>query len=303
MRTKSQKEPKVLSIGEILFDVYPDYKKLGGAPFNFIYHIKNLTGKGVFVSRIGEDALGEEIKEFLTKNDFDLNYLQVDGSHSTGRATVKLSEEKVPEFTIDENKAYDFIEWNKQIEDYVKNQANLVYYGTLAQRNQVSRTTIQKLMEQKPAKFCDLNIRQDYYDKEIITESVRNSDVLKLNYDELKLVSDYLLEREFNTEKSARELQDKYNIDLLCVTMGEEGSVLFQNGELHSYSEKVDDIVDTVGAGDGFAAVLCIGYLKNWDLADINKRAAKFAAEICKLEGALPKDNEFYNKFLEEFYE
>lgn len=302
MSTKT-KEPNILSIGEILFDVYPDYKKLGGAPFNFIYHIKKLTGNGVFVSRIGKDELGSEIKSFIKDNDFDESFLQVDPERSTGRATVKLSEDKVPEFTIDEKTAYDFIELKEDVKTYVKEEVDLIYYGTLAQRNKTSRESIQYLMEQSVHKFCDLNIRQNFYNKEIISKSVKKADVLKLNYDELKLVNDYLLDKEFDTEKSAKKLQQTFNIDLLCVTMGAEGSVLFKNGEVHSYGEKVDNIIDTVGAGDGFAAVLCLGYLMDWDLADINEKAAKFAAEICRIEGALPKQDEFYNKFIEEFYD
>ena len=148
--------PQITAIGEILFDVYQDTKKLGGAPFNFIYHVKKLTGQGNFISRIGNDEPGNEIIRFLKKNNFSLSGIQTDPIHKTGAAKPKLNPDKIPEWTIEENTAYDFIEYNNEVERLIKNDSDSIYFGTLAQRRERSKTSIQKTFNQPGKKyFCD----------------------------------------------------------------------------------------------------------------------------------------------------
>ncbi len=287
---------QVTSIGEILFDVYPDGKNLGGAPFNFIYHIIKLTGKGNFISRVGSDGPGKEIIEFLKMQKISVENIQIDETHKTGVAKTILDEQKVPTFTIELSAAYDYIEQSKNIDHLIKN-TDCMYFGTLAQRELKSRETIQSLLNRDIKYFCDLNIRQNFYSVDVLKSSLSAANVLKINIDELGLINDLLLKDTFEINKIAEKLISEFDINLLCVTKGSDGAVLFTEQKMNSYNIKIDEIIDTVGAGDAYAAILCIGYLKEWDIDRINKLASEFAGEIVKVEGALPKDESFYNKF------
>ena len=287
---------KITAIGEILFDVYPGYKKLGGAPFNFLYHVWKLTGNGTFISKIGDDEEGEEIIKLLGNQEFDTSKIQIDYEYPTGIVNVELNENKIPTFEIVENRAWDFIEFNEEIKNGVVN-SDLLYFGSLAQRNNRSRKTIQECVELNTKKFCDLNIRQNFYTEEIIRFSLNKSSVVKLNSDELELVYKLDFNKDSEIEETAKLILDKYNIDLLCVTLGEEGALLFNNKEVSHHKEKVKTIIDTVGAGDAYAAMLAIGFLNDWHLEQTNKIASEFSAAICEVKGAIPFDDKLYNKF------
>jgi len=288
---------RVTSIGEILFDVYPKGRTLGGAPFNFIYHIINLTGIGNFISRIGDDSYGNEIIEFLKKNKISVDYIQSDNLHKTGIAKTVLNDQKVPTFTIDLNTAYDYIEQTNDINLLINDNTDCLYFGTLAQRELQSRQTIQSLFNRNIKYFCDLNIRQNFYSDNVLEKSLRAANVLKVNIDELKVLNDFFIKDNFEINNSSGRLLSEFNIELLCVTMGEEGAILFTEDKRNKYKTKIDGIVDTVGAGDAYAALLCIGYLNEWNIEKINRIASRFAGEIIKIKGALPSENSFYNKF------
>ncbi len=290
---------EITAIGEILFDVYPEYKKLGGAPFNFIYHVRKLTGCGKFISRIGDDDEGIEILTFLQKQDFDTAYVQKDLNHPTGAVNVKLDENRIPTFQIIEDRAYDFIELNRQLEKLVKN-SDLFYFGTLAQRSETTKNTIQTLGKLSEKVFCDLNIRQNFYSKEIIHNSLKLSSVVKLNEDELELINKLLLNENGDLKEKAQKLLNVYKFELLCITMGSEGAYLFDGNNISYHKTEVENLVDTVGAGDAYAAMMSLGYLNNWSLDKTNKLASEFAAEICKIEGAIPGDEKLYENFTEK---
>lgn len=281
----------VTSVGEILFDVYPGGKKLGGAPFNFIYHIIKLTGKGNFISRIGNDDLGCEIKNHLAQKGISSEYIQTDNEHKTGVAKIILNENKVPKFIIEKNRAYDFMETTNGIEKLISEKTGCLYFGTLAQRCRKSREAIQNLFSRNVKYFCDLNIRQKYYSKEIIEKSLSTADVLKLNEDELKLVNKLILNDDYCLKNTAKKVLKKFNLDLLCVTRGSGGAILFKDNEENSVNIKNNNAVDTVGAGDAYASLLCIGYLNKWKIEKINHIASEFASEIVMVAGALPGDN------------
>jgi len=290
---------KITAIGEILFDVYPTQKKLGGAPFNFIYHVWKLTNDGKFISRIGNDNSGKEIIEFLEKQQFDTNYIQIDDSVNTGSVNVNLDDKKVPTFDIIENRAYDFIEQRPELDDLIE-KSDLVYFGTLAQRNETSRNTINMLTQNAKKVFCDINIRQNFYTKEIIHKSLGASNAVKLNVDELVLINTLLIDNDYELKKTAYEIIDEYNLELLCVTLGSDGSYLFKGTKESYHKTEVNNIVDTVGAGDAYSAVMSLGYLMNWEIEKTNKLASEFAAEICTIKGAIPTDDKFYKTFKEK---
>ena len=292
---------KITAIGEILFDIYPKTKNLGGAPLNFLYHVYKLTGEGNIISRVGNDILGDKAIKFLNSSGISTSYIQIDHLHPTGVANVKLNKNKVPTFRIDEGRAYDFIENVEKVNQLINKRTDCLYFGSLAQRSKVTKNTIQSLFGKRIKYFCDLNIRQNFYTKEVIKKSLQNTYALKINLDELKLINKLLLGERFFLEKAANKVLEKFNIELLAVTKGDEGTVLLSPNETDEYEITPSKIVDTLGAGDAFAAVFCIGYLRKWELSKTNKLANEFAAEICKIKGALPKKDDIYEDIKERF--
>ncbi len=261
---------RITSIGEILFDIYEDKKAIGGAPFNFIYHVINLTGKGNFISRIGNDELGRELIKFLEEKKIK-GHIQIDKIHPTGTAKANLNEStKLPKWEISAGSSFDFIESDIETSRIIQKHTECLYFGTLAQRENCSRKSIQSFFGKGIKYFCDLNIRQNFYSKEVIEKSLEASNVVKMNIEELKLLNDLLVNDLFGLKNSAEKIKSRYNIDLLCITLGEEGAVLFKDNDINSYKSRSSvKVVDTVGAGDAYASILCIGYLLDWKLEKI----------------------------------
>lgn len=291
---------KITSIGEILWDVYPDKKRLGGAPFNFIYHVWKLTGTANFISSVGSDVNGSEILDFLNSIDFPTNYIKIDKKHPTGTVLVKLNDDKTPEFNISQECSYDFLELDDKVEEMINSKTDLIYFGTLSQRNEITHNTIKKLYAKKKKYFCDLNLRHNFFNKDLIQEALSVSNVIKINLDELEKIKKYFLLPKEN-ENAVEFLSEKYSIDLICVTYGAEGALLYNGTEFNKCKSSASNIVDTVGAGDAFAAVLSIGYLKKMELSKLNQLANDFASEICSVNGAIPTDDLIYNKYKREF--
>jgi fructokinase len=288
---------RITAFGEILFDVYPGMKTLGGAPFNFIYHIKKLTGGGKFISSVGDDDLGKEVLNFIRLNSISTDYVLIDNIHTTGVANANLDENKVPHWEIKTNCAYDFIEANDNIIDLVEKETDCLYFGSLAQRNNVSRNTLNVLFSKKIKYFCDLNLRQDFYNSDIIKSSLHNANILKLNNDELKVINNLFFRQNYDEVKLVELISSEYNIELVCVTLGDRGAILYKNGITDYSKNHVENVIDTVGAGDAYSSILCLGYLYEWDILKINKIASEFAGEIIQIQGALPKDERIYEIF------
>ena len=290
----------VTSFGEILFDVYPDYKKLGGAPFNFIYHIKKLTGYGNFISRVGNDNAGNEIVNLMIDHGMPTKYLQIDNEHPTGSANANLDENKIPHWDISLNRSYDFIENIQILTSLIEEETDCLYFGTLAQRGEQSRKTLKSFFGKRIKYFCDLNLRQNFYNAEIIKSSLSAANVLKLNSDELRIVRNLLLINKADEFQSAKTLSEFFEIDLVCITQGEEGAMLYKDGIMNHYTGVVENVVDTVGAGDAYAAMLCLGYLNRWGLEKTNKLASEFAGKIIMVNGALPENDFLYDKYIQK---
>ncbi|MBK7500324.1 MAG: carbohydrate kinase [Ignavibacteriales bacterium] len=289
----------ITSIGEILFDIYPNHKRLGGAPLNFIYHVKKLTDNGNIISRVGKDVLGNKAVNDLKHSGLSFDYIQHDNLHPTGMAIVHLDDSGIPNFKIDTDSAYDFIEMNDENENLIIADTDCLYFGTLAQRSELSRKTIQSFFNRGLKYFADLNLRQNYYDEEVLSASLKAADFIKVNYEEMHILNDIILQSEYHTEKVAYELMEKFEINMIAVTRGKDGSSIFENGKRYDHSNVDVKVVDTTGAGDAFAAVLCVGYLHGLEIPYINKLANDFASEICQFEGALPKYDRIYESFRE----
>ena len=286
----------VTAIGEIIFDIYPGYKTPGGAPLNFIYHINKLTGNGSFISRVGNDIEGNEVISFLERSGLPISNIQIDDKHETGAALANLDQNKIPHWEIPSGRAYDFIETPPNPDKIIKN-SSCFYFGSLAQRMEKSRETIQSFFGKKMKYFFDINIRQNYYKKDILESSLSAADVLKVNEEELKLLHDLFIPGKFDLNKSASAIIDKFDIELAAVTLGEKGAWLFRGQEYDFYKTIASNVVDTTGAGDAYSAILCIGYLNKMKLDKINKLASDFATEIIKIPGAIPQNDKFYERY------
>ncbi|MCS7053711.1 MAG: carbohydrate kinase [Ignavibacterium sp.] len=291
----------IVAIGEILFDIYPTKKKLGGAPLNYIYHINKILGSGTIVSRVGKDPLGQKVFEELKKFNISTEFIQQDNMHPTGVANVTLDADGNPEFEIDTERAFDYIEKTPELNELMSSDLDCFYFGTLAQRSEVSRNTIQSFFSKKGVKyFLDLNLRNSFYDEEILIKSLETSDVLKVNYKEMIELNDLIVQINYNTEKVAYELMDRFNISLIAVTRGKDGATLFENGKRYDYANSPRKILDCTGAGDAFSAILSIGFMLGIEPFRINKLANDFALEVCMIEGALLKDEIVYENLKNE---
>ncbi len=292
----------ILVIGEILFDVFEKEKRLGGAPFNFAYHLKNLGFPVRCISRIGNDALGKTISKILKKHHFDINDIQIDGRHDTGTVDVQLSPSGNPTFHINTDVAYDYIRYLPQKHSSLVDKADVIYFGTLAQRTRQGFENIQKIMGNRRPEtisFYDINLRRNCYSDKVILSSLERADILKLNTQELDECKKIF---QFSKDNDAfiHFLMDRYTLKMVAVTGGDKGSALFtKDGCFHSKISRVASIIDTVGAGDAYSAMMVIGLIKAWEPDRLLSMASMFASRICEIRGAVPESREFYEPTIE----
>ncbi len=291
---------KITAIGEILYDLYPDKKRLGGAPFNFIYHIWKILGKANFISSVGKDDNGKEILDYLSKIGFDTELISIDENHPTGIVKVYLDENNVPHFTISSECCYDFLTLNDKAIKTIEQETDILYFGTLSQRSEISRRTIQSLFGKDIKYFCDLNLRHNFFSEEMIKEALYVSNVVKTNYEEFSKIKK-ILNINLSDRLAVENICSLYDIDLISITLGSDGAILYDKNEFSKYKIEIKKVVDTLGAGDAFASILCIGYLAKMDLNTINKLSNEFAAEICMIEGAIPSEDSVYEKYRKIF--
>jgi fructokinase len=286
---------RVTAIGEILYDIYPDEKRLGGAPFNFIYHIWKFLGKANFISSVGEDENGKEILNRLKEINFPTSQITVDPAHPTGTVNVTLDKNKAPRFEMSGYNCFDYFVLDEKSKKLIEEETDILYFGTFGQRNETARRTIQSTFGKKLKYFCDLNLRHEFFSKEMITESLRTSNVVKINNSELEIIKTYFdLSSENNL--AIMDIIDRFSLDLISVTMGSDGAIISDGRQMNSYKSKPATVVDTLGAGDAFSAILCLGYLYTMELSEINKVANEFALDVCVTSGALPS-NSVYEKY------
>jgi len=290
----------ILAIGEILFDMFPDGRRLGGAAFNFAYHVHRLNGPLRFLSRIGNDPEGQAIEQFLAAQHFPREDLQRDPNHPTGRVHVTLDPQGSPDFDIVAGAAYDFITPTPAIERFVSHGCRLIYFGSLIQRTAQGARTVRKVLQQRaPRTKClfDVNLRPDCYSDEIVASSLRETDLLKLSQEELDILA-AMHGLGGDTAERVTGLMRHYDIEMVALTRGARGSALFAGDARHDIRPGDDvAIKDTVGAGDAFAAMLAIGYLRGWPAERTLAQADRLASAVCGIEGAVPADTHFYTPF------
>jgi fructokinase len=292
----------IFSIGEILFDLLPEGRRLGGAPFNFAYHLHGLNVPVRFLSRVGNDPEGQAIVDFLKANAFPTGDLQIDAEHPTGRVEVVLDGEGGSQYDILPDRAYDFIVATPSIERYVAQECRLIYFGSLIQRTPYAARTVHRLLQgRSPDTRClyDVNLRPGCFDEAILESSLHETDILKLNEDEIMTLA-AMKTIHGDTVAMAKTIISRYDIEMVVVTSAEQGSRIFTRDSQHRISPSGEvPIADTVGAGDAFAAMLAIGLIRQWPPERILSAAQALASAVCGISGAVPTDRMFYDDFNE----
>lgn len=280
---------KIIGLGEILWDVYGDEKFAGGAPANFLRHIAVSGHEAVILSRVGNDADGIELINDLKNNGININYIQIDKTKPTGLVNITLDEQSKPSFQILEDTAYDYFEnndnWNK-----LSDEADAVVFGTLAQRGYSSHITIQAFLKSavNSLKVFDLNVRgakENIID--IVFESLRYTDILKINESELEI-----FRKEFNSQDNdislIKKIINDFKLKLVAVTFGNKGCLCVDNIDYVYHPGFIVNAVDTTGSGDGFTAGLVIKYLEGAGLKEIAEFGNKLGAFIATKKGPCP---------------
>ncbi|MCW9047435.1 MAG: carbohydrate kinase [Gammaproteobacteria bacterium] len=287
---------ELVIFGEVLFDCFPDGTRvLGGAPFNVAWHCQAFGLRPLFISRVGNDPLGQEVKSAMQNWGLDVSGLQLDSAHDTGIVDVSFKNGE-PSYEIVENSAWDFIDYQATPEI---NKHSTLYHGSLALRNPVSARSLTDLKQQcLKSVFIDVNLRPPWWDLSLIQNIMQSGQYIKLNAEELALV----VPQKADIESRMMFLLTSTNVKLVVVTRGVDGAIAATLDERCSVlPETISHVVDTVGAGDAFTSVLLLGLHKAWPLQEILNRAQQFASAVVQQRGATTQDKTFYKPFIEDW--
>ncbi len=280
----------ILAVGEVLWDLLPTGPVLGGAPANFAQHARALGADAAMISRVGDDDLGREILSRFAASGLRADHVAIDSAAPTGTVTVSLGADGQPSYTIHEDVAWDHLTADPAARAFAA-RADVICFGSLAQRAELSREAIRALVAATPSdalRIFDINLRQSFYSREVIETSLGLANILKLNDAELPVLAEmFALPGDFTTQLA--ELANRFELRVIALTCGGCGSWLLADGELSEHPGIAAKVSDTIGAGDSFTAALALGLRKKWPLAEINQRANEVAAFVCSQAGATPK--------------
>lgn len=291
------KPKRPIIFGEVLYDCFPDGRQiLGGAPFNVAWNLQAFGVNPFFISRVGDDKLGKKIQHAMKDWGMNVSGLQIDNELPTGTVEVTIDNNE-PSYDIVNHRAWDNITY-----DASQNQGEqcILYYGSLASRNRTSANTLQKIKQNAACqRFVDVNLRSPWWDKETVLRMIKDCETVKINHEELKLISPINLT--FDTQ--IEHLMDEYNIQSLIVTCGADGAIATsKSGEkIEVKPEKTINFVDTVGAGDAFSSALLLGIIKQWPLKTTLEHAQYFASCIVGVRGATVEDKAFYSSIISDW--
>lgn len=281
----------IIGMGEALWDCLPEGRKFGGAPANFAYHAGQFGWHSMAISAIGNDALGDEIMDIIHNVNLDSHIVRVD--YPTGTVKVTLSGDGIPSYEICENVAWDNIPWSEELHQIAK-RTKALCFGSLAQRSPVSRSTILRFldsMDSDTERIFDINLRQHFYNEEVIEQSLKRTTILKLNDEELPVVCQ-ILGLSGTAQDQCRQIISRYgNLHMVILTCGAVDSYVFTETETSHMDTPKVTVADTVGAGDSFTAAFVAEYLNGKSIADAHRTAVKVSAYVCTQPGAMPESS------------
>jgi len=280
----------VIGIGEALWDLLPEGKKIGGAPANFAYHVSQFGLPGCVVSAVGNDPSGDEILGNFTSKGLNRHIDRV--PYPTGTVEIGIDPDGIPQYDIKENVAWDNIPWTPSLEELAR-KCRAVCFGSLAQRNVVSRTTIHRFLDTMPQttdtlRVFDINLRQNFYTRDLLHESMDRCNILKINDEELDIVSRLFGYQGIELEEKCRELVKIYSLKMLILTCGINGSYVFTPGKTFFRPTPMVTVADTVGAGDSFTAAFIASLLRGRSVSEAHATAVNTSAFVCSQKGAMP---------------
>lgn len=292
----------LLVFGEVLADIFPEKQVLGGAPLNVSCHLHAFGLPTVLISRLGRDDVAQAFFDLAQRTGLDTSGIQQDPEHPSGEVKVELDARGGHQFDILPDRAYDFIDEEAATAIALAAQAPLIYFGSLAQRQPASRQALKRVLATGGEGFLDINLRAPWFDQEILEQSLAWCRRLKVNDDELTTLA-RMFDLPLAPEQTARALMRRFDIRQIVVTCGAAGAWLLEgSGEIHRrQGTPLSALVDTVGAGDGFASVYLLGTTLGWPPSDTLARADAFAGALCGIRGAIPESSEFYQPFRREW--
>lgn len=290
LKKRIDMENFVVGMGEALWDILPEGKKIGGAPANFAYHVSQFGLPSCVVSAVGADTFGKELLENFTSK--GLNHLIPEVPYPTGTVQVEIDPAGIPQYEIKENVAWDNIPYTPQLHALAQ-KTKAVCFGSLAQRNVVSRDTINRFLDAMPRTadsfiVFDVNLRQGFYDKEILCNSMQRCNVLKINDEELVIISRMFGYPGIDLQDKCWILLGKYNLRMLILTCGINGSYVFTPGNVSFQPTPHVEVADTVGAGDSFTAAFIASILRGKSVSEAHSLAVRTSAYVCTRNGAMP---------------
>ncbi|MBU0679695.1 MAG: carbohydrate kinase [Verrucomicrobia bacterium] len=280
----------VVGIGELLWDVFPESRRMGGAPVNFAFHCSQLGARGIPVSRIGKDPLGDEIIESVRDLGLGDTFIQRDAIAPTGTVQVILDERGKPDYDIRENVAWDSIAFDESLQQ-LASEVDAVCFGSLAQRSDVSRDSIQRFIRSCPEdsiRIFDVNLRQSFYSPEVIRTSLQSANVLKVSDEELPVLAQ-ICDLRGDVADQLHALVKEFALRMAVYTRGAQGSMLVTPDRIIDHPGFAAVAVDTVGAGDSYVAALCSGLLRKRPLESVIENAGLVASYVCEQTGATPQ--------------
>jgi len=282
----------VLVFGEVLFDIIRGSEYPGGAPFNFVINLQRLGVNSLFISKIGEDKLGKRILKLMEENNLSSELMQIDNVYKTGTVDVILNKETSPDYIINKPVAYDFIQYFGEIDRKLNSiEFDVFYFGTVAQRSGISRSTLFKIFQNVNSKknFYDINLRKNCWNPSIVSESLHHTDILKINDDEIITLSETLYEKKFEEKEIYFKLKNDYKIQTLCVTKGEKGCTIYENDNATDIDGFKVAISDTVGAGDAFSAGFVYGISNDLSIVKAAELGNLMGSYVAGHSGAIPR--------------
>lgn len=283
------RRPRILAAGELLWDVFPDGAKFGGAPTNFACHAAALGAETTLFTRVGDDEFGRRALDELRSRQVDDSLIVIDDAHPTGTVNVTFDEHRQPNYRFGINEAWDHLAWSDGLQTRLQ-QVDAVCVGTLGRRGRSSREVIDRLLfavSPSTLRVLDLNLRAPFYSRDLVESALAAADVLKLNDDELRQLAAWFDLTGTEVDQSA-QLAARWGYRLIAVSRGAQGSLLWTPHEVHEHPGTPTTLVDPVGAGDAFWAALVLGLLAEEPLPVLHDRASRIAAYVCSQPGATP---------------
>jgi fructokinase len=283
-------KPKITVFGEMLWDMLPSGKQPGGAPMNVAIHLKNLDMNPAFISRVGDDDLGIELMEYLNRQEFNIDFIQTGITHLTGIVKVNLTDKTEVTYKIVQPVAWDYIMTTPENQELVKN-SDVFVYGTLSVRSQQSRDTLFELLKDAKLKVFDVNIRPPHLDRTTTEYLLEQADIVKVNEHELNIVCSWFgIQPEVETQM--KFLYERFNLKLVCVTLGADGAVVLSKDGFHTQAGYQVEVQDTIGSGDSFLAMFLKEYISGSTIPSALKKACAVGALVASYSGATPSISE-----------